>query len=61
MPIFEFECMVCGKREDRLVKRDDVESQKCTCEDGAPMVKADVIQNTSFSLKGRWFKTTKGY
>ncbi len=61
MPIFEFECTACGKREDRLIKRSEIDEQTCSCEDHGKMIKTDLIQNTSFALKGRWFKTTKGY
>ncbi len=61
MPIFEFECVVCGKKEDRLIARSEIDDQKCTCQDDAAMIKSENIQNTSFSLKGRWYKTTKSY
>lgn len=60
MPIFSFKCKKCNKEEDRLVKRSDIDTQKCsTC--GELMLKEDKIMSTTFNLKGNWFKTTKSY
>lgn len=59
MPIFEFSCKECGNTEDKIVQS-TVETIKCSkC--GAESEKQDKIYKSNFQLKGKWFKTTKGY
>ena len=53
MPIFDFECEKCKQKEERLVRRNDIETQVCaTC--GSKMPKTSEIHRTSFTLKGNW-------
>lgn len=61
MPIFDFICTKCGKTEERLVNRSELDSQKCSCGEDSKMVKSDSISRTNFTLKGVWFKTHKQY
>lgn len=61
MPIFDFICTKCGKTEERLVSRSELDSQKCACGEDSDMVKSDNISRTNFTLKGVWFKTHKQY
>lgn len=61
MPIFDFICTKCEKKEERLVSRSEIDNQKCDCTEDAQMIKSDQISRTNFSLKGVWFKTHKRY
>lgn len=56
MPIYEFECLSCGKRFDRLQKLSDPDPTDCpSC--GAPQVKR-AITAAAFRLKGGgWYET----
>lgn len=56
MPIYEFECLSCGHRFDRLQRLADADPTDCpTC--GAPQVKR-AITAASFRLKGGgWYET----
>jgi putative FmdB family regulatory protein len=56
MPIYEFECLSCGKRFDRLQKMSDPDPTDCpTC--GKPQVKRAVTA-AAFRLKGGgWYET----
>ncbi len=56
MPIYEFECLSCGKRFDRLQKLSDPDPTDCpSC--GAPQVKR-ALTAASFRLKGGgWYET----
>lgn len=56
MPIYEFECLSCGKRFDRLQKLSDPDPTDCpTC--GAPQVKR-ALTAAAFRLKGGgWYET----
>lgn len=56
MPIYEFECLSCGKRFDRLQKMSDPDPTDCpTC--GEPQVKRAVTA-AAFRLKGGgWYET----
>jgi len=60
MPLFDFRCEKCDSKEERLVKRDEYETQVCkVCEEA--MVKVEGISNTSFALKGVWFRSHNRY
>jgi putative FmdB family regulatory protein len=62
MPIYTYECLSCGKKEDKLVKREDVDHlQFCTCRPELSMRKIDSFGASVLNFKGRWFKTTGGY
>lgn len=61
MPIFDFKCEKCGKIEERLISRAQIELQKCICTDDSPMVKTEEVHATNFALKGVWFKSHKRY
>lgn len=56
MPIYEFECLSCGHRYDRLQKLSDPDPTDCpSC--GAPQVKRAVTA-AAFRLKGGgWYET----
>lgn len=56
MPIYEFECLSCGQRFDRLQKMSDPDPTDCpSC--GAPQVKR-ALTAASFRLKGGgWYET----
>lgn len=56
MPIYEFECLSCGQRFDRLQKLSDPDPTDCpSC--GAPQVKR-ALTAASFRLKGGgWYET----
>lgn len=56
MPIYEFECLSCGHRYDRLQKLSDPDPTDCpSC--GAPHVKRAVTA-AAFRLKGGgWYET----
>ena len=54
MPIYEYECMTCGKRQEVLQRHDDTPLTTCSnC--GGHMKK--LMSSTSFVLKGTgWYK-----
>ena len=56
MPIYEFECLSCGQRFDRLQKMSDPDPTDCpSC--GAAQVKR-ALTAASFRLKGAgWYET----
>ena len=56
MPIYEYECVSCGKRFDQLQRLSDPDPTDCpTC--GAPQLKRAVTA-ASFRLKGGgWYET----
>ena len=56
MPIYEFECLSCGQRFDRLQKLSDPDPTDCpSC--GAPQVKR-ALTAAAFRLKGGgWYET----
>lgn len=55
MPVYEYECLVCGKHHELMQKFNDLPLMDCpAC--GGHMKK--LISNTSFVLKGSgWYKT----
>jgi putative FmdB family regulatory protein len=55
MPIYEYQCLVCGKEHE--IKRSHNEMPLTKCPDcGGEMKK--LMSNTSFVLKGKgWYKT----
>ena len=61
MPLHIYTCVneQCDtEQEERLVKFSEVDDQKCKkC--GEPLVLIPSYGN--FSLKGKWYKTTRGY
>ncbi len=59
MPLYDFICEKCEKTEERLIRRDDMDNQTCTC--GDKMVKSESLSKMSFQLKGVWYKTHKRY
>lgn len=60
MPIFDFKCTKCDKIDERLIRRDDIDTQLCKdCQ--ALMVKTDDIHPMQFALRGVWFKSHKRY
>lgn len=61
MPIYDYVCVKCDKHEERLVSISEAEKQLCDCEDGAKMDRTENVANTSFALKGVWFKTHRRY
>jgi putative FmdB family regulatory protein len=55
MPIYEYKCMTCGKKQEVLQRHDGPPLTICP-ECGGHMKK--LISNTSFVLKGTgWYKT----
>lgn len=61
MPIFNFECVECGKQEEKLVKNSEVLEVLCGCDKMSPMNKTNKVFNLNFSLKGNWFKNNQKY
>lgn len=62
MPIFTYECLTCGKREDKLVKREEAENmQQCSCQVPFSMRKVDSFSPSLLKFKGNWHKTTGSY
>lgn len=61
MPIFGFTCDNCGRQIEKIISYDESEKlkEKCECKKGT--YKKDAVNNFNFSLKGRWFKTNRGY
>lgn len=60
MPIFDFVCSKCDNKEEKLVNRSEIDTQTCAkCE--ALLIKSENVSNTSFALKGMWFKTRGRY
>jgi putative FmdB family regulatory protein len=55
MPIYEYECLSCGRRHEIVQKYTDMPATECpAC--GGPLRK--LISSTSFVLKGTgWYKT----
>ena len=60
MPIFDFVCSKCSNKEEKLVNRSELDVQKCA-ECGELLIKSENFSNTSFALKGMWFKTRGRY
>lgn len=59
--IYDFECTKCGRIEERICTKEEADKGfKCDCAPRAKMVKQFPNKST-FILKGRWYKTTKGY
>lgn len=61
MPIFDFKCEKCGKIEERLVSRNELDTQECSCAPASPMKKTDDVHAMNFALKGIWYKSHKRY
>lgn len=62
MPLYDFRCNTCGVIKEFLVKRSEVdEAIPCDCETEAKMERLNKITNTSFILKGNWFKNNQSY
>lgn len=61
MPIFQYICETCGKKEDRLVKRTEETTQVCTCDDKTILVREDILSAPGHQYKGRWFKNAGSY
>lgn len=61
MPIYDFICEKCEKKEERLVSRANIDEQYCQCSSDAKMTRSEDVPNTSFALKGVWYKTHKRY
>lgn len=62
MPIYEYECLTCGKIEDKLVRSDDADKlQFCDCSLKLSMKRNHKIGLSSFHLKGDWYKTGGEY
>jgi putative FmdB family regulatory protein len=60
MPIFDYVCEKCNSKTEKLVKRAELDVQTCdVCNEHLSRV--DEISNTSFALKGVWFKSHKRY
>lgn len=56
MPIYEFECITCGQRFDRLMRVSDPDPSECECERRAPVRRA--LTAPQFRLKGSgWYET----
>ncbi len=58
MPLYEYECKKCKIVEEIIVPHNSTKIIKC--EKGHTMNKQFPTQ-TSFKLKGNWYKTTKSY
>lgn len=58
MPIYEYRCP-CDKVFEKLVKYSDRDKPQ-TCECGKQSNRVPISQ-TSFQLKGKWFKTSGEY
>ena len=55
MPIYEYECIVCGKQHEIMQKHNDTPVTECP---GCGGTMRKLISNTSFVLKGTgWYKT----
>lgn len=55
MPIYEYECLACGRQHEIFVKVNDQPLTKCP-DCGGEIKK--LVSNTSFVLKGTgWYKT----
>ena len=62
MGIYTYECLTCGKIEDRLVKYEESEKmQQCDCRPELSMVKKQSYGTYGLNFKGKWYKTTKSY
>lgn len=62
MPLYEYECKDCHTVTTKLINHsapeEEKEFQECShCSEMAHRI----ISRTNFELKGKWFKTTKGY
>jgi putative FmdB family regulatory protein len=56
MPIYEFECLTCGQRFERLQKISDPDPEHCECERREPVRRA--LTAAAFRLKGGgWYET----
>lgn len=63
MPIFDFYCKKCSPENNKII-HEVLVNHNCnaicpTCQE--EMTKIDTINNTSFILKGKWYKNTKSY
>lgn len=62
MPIFSYKCDVCGIVKDILVKRSEMDDTiPCDCETEGKLERLNTISNTSFILKGNWYKNNQSY
>lgn len=62
MPIMTYECLTCGKKEDRLVKLSETNNmQFCSCRKELSMRKIDSFGVPGLQFKGNWYKTTGNY
>lgn len=61
MPIYQYECKKCGNEEDRLVSFSNANEQVCNCDENAPLVRKEVVNQLNFALKGNWFKNRGTY
>lgn len=53
MPIREYECPLCKRRQELLVlSSEKLEAPFCFCKDGEPVEMVSVISASSFVLKG---------
>lgn len=49
--IFDYKCQDCGKIEERMVKRDEMDSQVCEC--GAKQIRLAAGARTTFKFGDR--------
>lgn len=55
MPIFDYICLKCNKKESRLIKRSEMDEQVCKCDNKSKMEKLPTF-GSNFILKGNWYK-----
>ncbi len=56
MPIYEFECMTCGKRFEELMRLSDPDPERCACERRQPVRRC--VTAPQFRLAGSgWYET----
>ena len=60
--IYDFECTKCGKVEERICTKEEADNGfKCNCGKPKARLVKQFPNKSTFILKGRWYKTTKGY
>jgi len=62
MPIYEYYCEKCEKKQDLRVNFSNADEQYCNCsEEPTKLQRVESFTNNSFHLKGVWYKTRRTY
>lgn len=62
MPLHTYECSICGKHEDKVVKFAEADHmQICDCRLEYTMTRVECLSAPVLQFKGRWFKTAGSY